>query len=36
LKLCDGHLAKACEHAGVSRQRAHRLFSRFPERDPRR
>ncbi len=36
LKLHDGHLAKACEHAGVSRQRAQRLLSRFPERDPRR
>lgn len=36
LKLCDGHLGKACERAGVSRQRAQRLLSRFPGRDPRR
>jgi DNA-binding NtrC family response regulator len=32
----DGHLGKGCEHAGISRQRGHRLLLRYPERDPRR
>ncbi|HEY3496485.1 MAG TPA: hypothetical protein VGK73_17420, partial [Polyangiaceae bacterium] len=36
LKNHDGQLGKACEQAGISRQRAHRLLRRHPDRDPRR
>lgn len=36
LKKHDGRLGKACEEAGLSRQRAQRLLQRYPQRDPRR